>query len=90
MPAYISHAIMGEQLYNECKKENLFNYIPIDAEEIKGYSLGVDFSYLSKDTKEDPHNSNTKEFFKSLKNVWLPKRRNWYYNNFMFRYTEWL
>ena len=66
MPAYISHAIMGEQLYNECKKENLFNYIPIDAEEIKGYSLGVDFSYLSKDTKEDPHNSNTKEFFISI------------------------
>lgn len=66
MPAYISHAIMGQELYNEGKKEHLFNYIPIDIEEVKGYSLGIDFSYLSKRTTRDPHNYNTKEFFVSM------------------------
>ena len=63
MPAYISHAIMGQEVYNEGKKEKIFNHIPIDIEEIKGYSLGIDFSYLSKTINYDPHNYNTKAFF---------------------------
>ena len=63
MPAYISHAIMGEQLYNEATQEHLISRIPINIEELKGYSLGADLAYLSKQIKKDPHDYCTKDFF---------------------------
>lgn len=65
MPSYISHAIMGEQVYQCACKENLFE-IAIPKNELKGYSLGVDLAYLSKKTTSDPHNCHTKEFFLSM------------------------
>ena len=65
MPAYISHAIMGEQLYNESIKENLFSKIYICKDEMKGYSLGPDLAYLSPILKNDPQNYHTREFFKN-------------------------
>ena len=63
MPAYISHAIMGEQIYNEASKEEKMFYTDISKDELKGYSLGADFSYLSKNISSDPHNIHTKAFF---------------------------
>lgn len=63
MPAYISHAIMGEQLYNECNKDERLFKIPIYKEELQGFSLGNDLSLISKKIKIDPQNNNTKEFF---------------------------
>jgi len=62
MPAYISHAIMGEQLYNVSCKEKLINRLPINQEEMKGYSLGPDLACLSLTLKKDPHNYNTRGF----------------------------
>lgn len=70
MPSYISHAIMGEEVYEKAHKdENLFK-IEISKEELKGYSLGIDLSLLSKNTLKDPQNCNTREFFlKMLKYI---------------------
>lgn len=66
MPAYLSHAIMSEQLYNESSKdENLFK-IPISKPELRGFSLGNDLSLISKRLTFDPQNNNTKEFFLSM------------------------
>ena len=66
MPAYLSHAIMSEQLYNESSKdENLFK-IPISKPELRGFSLGNDLSLISKRLTIDPQNNNTKEFFLSM------------------------
>lgn len=66
MPSYISHAIMGEQLYNEIYTNNLCYKIPLLKDELKGYSLGIDLSILSKRVKSDPANSLTKDFFISM------------------------
>lgn len=66
MPAYLSHAIMSEQLYNESSKDqNLFK-IPISKSELRGFSLGNDLSLISKRLIIDPQNNSTKEFFFSL------------------------
>lgn len=62
MPSYISHAIMGEQLYDICKEESLF-MLPISKQELRGYSLGVDLSYFSTTVTKNPHDYNTKMFF---------------------------
>ena len=66
MPAYLSHAIMSEQLYNESSKDqNLFK-IPISKSELRGFSLGNDLSLISKRLTLDPQNNHTKEFFLSM------------------------
>lgn len=65
MPAYISHAIMGEEIHNRLIKEDMLQ-IYISKEELKGYSLGADLAYLSKRITSDPHNSHTKDFFISI------------------------
>lgn len=65
MPAYISHAIMGEQIYEYSKEDNTFK-IPIFCEELRGYSLGADLASLSKGTTKDTHNFKTKEFFLNM------------------------
>lgn len=66
MPSYISHAIMGEQLYNELNTSKLINRIPINKGEMKGYSIGPDPAYLSPTIKKDPQNYCTREFFKNI------------------------
>ena len=63
MPAYISHAIMGEQLYNELYRSDSLAKIPISINEMRGYSLGNDLSMLSRKVNSDPNNTYTKEFF---------------------------
>ena len=66
MPSYISHAIMGEQLYNEIYTNDSLVKVPISKNQLKGYSLGIDLSTLSKRIKSDPANSSTKDFFISI------------------------
>lgn len=66
MPAYISHAIMGEQLYNECSKNPNTFQIPISIGNLKGYSLGADLSVLSKRLSKDPQNHYTRDFFLNM------------------------
>lgn len=68
MPSYISHAIMGEQLYNEALSQNVITKIPISKEEIKGYSLGADLAFLSPKLKNDPQNYRTRDFFINMIN----------------------
>lgn len=65
MPAYISHAIMGEQLYKEASEQSLFK-LPISESELRGYSLGADLSCLSKKVKSNSHDIDTREFFVSM------------------------
>lgn len=66
MPAYISHAIMGEQLYDESiNQESLFK-IPISKDELRGYSIGPDLALTSKKLAYDPQNYHTQEFFLSM------------------------
>lgn len=66
MPSYISHAIMGEQLYYECSKNSNTFQIPISIENLKGYSLGPDLSVLSKRLTKDPQNYHTRDFFLNM------------------------
>lgn len=63
MPAYISHAIMGEELYKKLKTDKKNVKLPISKDKLKGYSLGVDLSELSKKTTSDPQNYHTREYF---------------------------
>lgn len=66
MPSYISHAIMGEQLYNEVCQNDSLSKIELSKSEMKGYSLGIDLSLFSKIMKSDPANSLTKDFLISM------------------------
>jgi len=65
MPSYISHAIMGEQLYNEICRINALK-VNINVEELRGYSLGSDLSFLSLKLKNDPQNFRTRDFFLNI------------------------
>lgn len=62
MPAYISHAIMGKNLYEELINNKLME-IEVDKREMKGYSLGIDLSKFSHHLSSDPHNDSTRDFF---------------------------
>ena len=66
MPNYISHAIMGEEVYKTAiKKESLFKiYVP--KEMMRSYSLGADLAVFSKKTIVDPHDFYTKAFFLTM------------------------
>ena len=66
MPSYISHAIMGEELHNEATKERIIFKTDISKSELRGYSLGADLSYLSKQVKSNPHDFYTRDFFISM------------------------
>ena len=63
MPSYISHAIMGEQLYNELNRDGNIFKTDISKEEVRGYSLGADLAYPSPKLKKDPQNFYTRDFF---------------------------
>lgn len=62
MPAYMSHAIMGNELYKHLKTDNLLKN-DINVGELRGYSLGADLASLSKKILCDPHNNHTQDFF---------------------------
>lgn len=65
MPSYISHAIMGNDLFDISNKNNIFR-IPITRDELRGYSLGADLAILSNKIKKDPHNYYTQAFFLNM------------------------
>ena len=62
MPAYLSHAIMADQVYHEAFKEDLFRSF-VDYEAMKTFSLGTDLAYYSKKSCHPSHNFRTQEFF---------------------------
>ena len=64
MPAYISHAIFGEDVYYKVSKDGLLLKTPICLEEIRTYSLGADLASFAKNI--DPHNQNTQAFFLNM------------------------
>jgi len=62
MPAYISHAIMGDSIYKEsCHDEKVFK-LPVNHNSLKTYSLGIDLVTLAKDV----HGIKTQDFLLSL------------------------
>ena len=63
MPAYISHAIMMENLYSNYYNDNTLFKIPLNINDLKTYSLGTDLSSISKTLKSNPHKNNTQVFF---------------------------
>lgn len=63
MPAYISHAIMADNLYEEAKKESNLFKINLNKDEIKGYSLGADLATMSNNVCKNPHENYTKALF---------------------------
>ena len=65
MPSYITHAIMGDDLYNE--SYDLFK-VDIKKENLRGYSLGADLATFSRKVDSDPHNYKTQMFFINMIN----------------------
>ena len=63
MPGYISHAIMGNDLYKSLVKYSNLLKTSIDKKKLRGYSLGADLASLSKKVIKDPHNFYTQAFF---------------------------
>lgn len=63
MPAYISHAIMADDIYKNNYRDNKLFKIPINCKDLKTYSLGSDLASLSKRLKSNPHIYHTQEFF---------------------------
>lgn len=67
MPAYLSHAIMAEEVYNKSiNDKNLFK-IPIKISSLKANSLGPDLAILAEKIKKyDTHNENSQLFFLNM------------------------
>lgn len=64
MPAYISHAIFGEDVYYKISEDSLLFRTPVRLEEVKTYSLGADLARFAKNI--NPHNQNTQAFFLNM------------------------
>lgn len=62
MPAYLSHAIMADQVYQIGFREDFFKSF-VDYENIKTFSLGTDLAYYSKKSCYLSHNYRTQDFF---------------------------
>lgn len=68
MPAYISHAIMGSEVYKNSQECGKVFQTSVDENEFRAYSLGADLSTLSKKNQKDPHNYYTQAFFLNMIN----------------------
>lgn len=68
MPAYISHAIMGSEVYENSQNCGKVFKVLVDENEFRAYSLGADLSTLSKKNQKDPHNYYTQAFFLNMIN----------------------
>ncbi len=67
MPAYLSHAIMAEEVYNKSITDEKLFRIPIKSSSLKANSLGPDLTLLNnKLRKYDSHNEKTKIFFLNM------------------------
>lgn len=62
MPAYISHAIMGNDIYNKYINDEKIFKIDVDIETLKTYSLGIDLASFTGAKSFDPHNNKTQKF----------------------------
>ena len=62
MPAYLTHSIMGEEVHKKANDEKLFR-VPVNVEDVKTFSIGVDFASLSKVSAHNSHNKDTRTFF---------------------------
>lgn len=63
MPLYISHAIMGNSLYEEANKDEKLFKLPINVHSLRGYSQGMDFAIFS---NPNAHSNKTQEFLLTL------------------------
>jgi len=63
MPLYISHAIMGNSLYEGAKKDERIFKVPMNASSLRGYSQGIDFSVFS---NSNSHSEKTQAFLLNL------------------------
>lgn len=68
MPAYMSHALFGEELYKNLIVDNKLLKVNLYESELRGYSLGIDLVSLSKHNVYDPHKYDTREFFLQMIN----------------------
>lgn len=68
MPAYISHAIMGNDLYKNLISDANLVKVPIKDSDLRGFSLGIDMASLSPKVIKDPHNFYTQTFFINMIN----------------------
>lgn len=62
MPAYMTHAIMGEDVYKKGTEEHIFK-VPVILKDMRTFSIGTDLASLSKISAYDSHNRNTRSFF---------------------------
>lgn len=62
MPAYLSHSIMGEEVYEKALEEKEFK-IDLDETQMRSFSIGSDYSFFSKISSYNSHNKDTKAFF---------------------------
>ena len=65
MPSYISHAIMGNELYKNLEEEKLL-YIPIDKKELRSYTSTPDYALMSKRVIKNTHSTYTRLFFLNM------------------------
>lgn len=63
MPAYISHVIMGEEVYKKAVNDSLLFKTEVDFESYKTYTMGADLANFSKRAQVDSHNKKTRLFF---------------------------
>lgn len=65
MPAYLSHAIMGNELYKKSSNDEKIFKSQVNKNSLKTYSLGIDLSHFLKGTG-DIHSIKTQEFLLNL------------------------
>ena len=66
MPSYISHAIMGDNLYKEAFNDKRIFKCEVNYDSLKTFSLGIDLTVLAKSLPGDMHNIKTQELLLNL------------------------
>lgn len=66
MPSYISHAIMGDNLYKEAFNDKRIFKCEVNYDSLKTFSLGIDLTVLAKSLPGDIHNIKTQELLLNL------------------------
>lgn len=66
MPAYLSHSIMGNELYKKSQNDEKVFKTEVNHNSLKTYALGIDLSHFIKVPKKDIHSIRTQEFLLNL------------------------
>ncbi len=66
MPSYLSHAIMGDNLYKEAFNDTRIFKCEVNYNSLKTFSLGIDLAFLSKGLPIDIHKNKTQELLLNL------------------------